>query len=215
MCAGVTIYTALKQSDCRPGQWVTLSGGAGGLGHLGIQYARAMGFRVVVIDGGDEKMKLCLELGAEEYVDYLGKLDVAQEICRITNGGSHGVIVLAPSKVAFEQAPTYTRACGTVVAVGLPRESFPMAIFPLVTKAITIKGSYIGNRRDTKEALDFAARKQVRCESTIETLDKLPEIYRAMKANALTGRVVLDLGGESVEKLAKRSEGAKTEEVHA
>ena len=197
MCAGVTIYTALKRSGCRPGEWVTLSGGAGGLGHLGIQYARAMGFRVIVLDGGQEKMAWCLKLGAEEYVDYLGNLDVTHEICRITDGGSHGVIVLAPSKVAFEQAPTFTRACGTVVAVGLPRASFPLAIFPLVTKSITIKGSYIGNRRDTQEALEFAARKQVHCESTLETLDKLPEIYKAMKANALTGRVVLDLGGES------------------
>lgn len=70
MCGGVTAYTACKRSAVKPGQWLVVSGAGGGLGHLGLQYAKAMGMRVIAIDGGEEKAKLCKDLGAEEYLDF-------------------------------------------------------------------------------------------------------------------------------------------------
>jgi propanol-preferring alcohol dehydrogenase len=70
MCGGVTAYVALKRSEVRPGQWIVLPGAGGGLGHFAVQYAKAMGMRVIAIDGGEEKRKLCKDLGAEEYIDF-------------------------------------------------------------------------------------------------------------------------------------------------
>jgi Zinc-binding dehydrogenase len=70
MCGGVTAYVALKRSNVRPGQWVVLPGAGGGLGHFAVQYAKAMGMRVIAIDGGDEKRDLCKKLGAEEFIDF-------------------------------------------------------------------------------------------------------------------------------------------------
>lgn len=70
LCGGVTAYVACKRSNVRPGQWIVLPGAGGGLGHLAVQYAKAMGMRPIAVDGGDEKKELCLKLGAEEFIDF-------------------------------------------------------------------------------------------------------------------------------------------------
>ena len=69
MCGGITAYGACKTSQVRPGQWIVIVGAGGGLGHLALQYAKAMGMRPIAVDGGDAKKDLCLKLGAEEYLD--------------------------------------------------------------------------------------------------------------------------------------------------
>lgn len=70
MCGGVSMYAALKKSNVQAGQWMVIQGAGGGCGHFGIQYAKAMGMRVIAVDGGDAKRQLCLELGAEHYIDF-------------------------------------------------------------------------------------------------------------------------------------------------
>lgn len=88
MCGGVTAYVAMKRSQVKPGQWVVVLGAGGGLGHFGVQYAKAMGMRVIAVDGGSEKEKLCKELGAEEYIDYASCRDIAAEVMKITTYGT-------------------------------------------------------------------------------------------------------------------------------
>lgn len=87
LCAGVTVYKALKTADLRPGQWVAISGAGGGLGSLAIQYAKAMGLRVLAIDGGDDKAKLCTDLGAEVFVDFTKSKDIIKDVVAATHGG--------------------------------------------------------------------------------------------------------------------------------
>lgn len=70
MCGGVTAYVACKRSNVQPGQWLVIPGAGGGLGHMAVQYAKAMGMRVIAIDGGDEKRDLCMKLGAEVFIDF-------------------------------------------------------------------------------------------------------------------------------------------------
>lgn len=81
LCAGITVYKALKTSGAKPGQWVAISGAAGGLGSLALQYAKAMGFRVLAVDGGD-KGEFVKSLGAESYVDFTKSKDVVKEILK-------------------------------------------------------------------------------------------------------------------------------------
>lgn len=82
MCGGVTAYVALKRSNVRPGQWVVLPGAGGGLGHFAVQYAKAMGMRVIAIDGGDKKKTLCMKLGAEAYIDFTKvRLSLQSMVC--------------------------------------------------------------------------------------------------------------------------------------
>ena len=95
----VTAYTACKRSAVKPGQWIVLPGADSGLGHFAVQYAKAMGMRVIAVDCGDEKRDLCKGLGAETFIDFATTKDITAEIMGITTYGAHGVLVTAATKV--------------------------------------------------------------------------------------------------------------------
>lgn len=194
MCAGLTVYKALKESNAKAGNTVVITGAGGGLGTLALQYATAMGFRTIAVDTGDEKRHLCTEkLGAEVYVDFM-KEDVIEKIKENTDGhGAHAVILLAVSPKPFQQATEYCRSRGTVVCVGLPPHAKISAdVFSTVVKMLTIKGSYVGNRLDTKEAIDFFVRGKVSAPFKIAKLSELSTIYDLMDKGEIVGRYVLD-----------------------
>lgn len=147
MCGGVTAYVACKRSAVKPGQWLVVTGAGGGLGHLGVQYAKAMGMRVIAVDGGEEKGKLCKDLGAEEYLDFTAVENMAAEVTRITKYGAHGAIVFAASKESYAAAPSFLRPGGTMVAVGLPGDATVLAGAPpvmLALRRLNIVGSVTG-----------------------------------------------------------------------
>lgn len=161
MCGGVTAYTACKRSQVKPGQWIVLPGAGGGLGHFGVQYAKAMGMRVIAVDGGDEKGELCKKLGAEVYIDFTTCKDIPAEVKKITTYGAHGVIVTAATKEGYAGAPMMLRPGGTMVAVGLPKDPTVLAgASPLLMcmNKLNIVGSVVGTLKDVEEALDFTAR---------------------------------------------------------
>lgn len=120
MCSGSTIYCSLKESGLRPGDWAVFPGAGGGVGHMGVQIAKAMGMRVVGVDGGDAKRDLCMKLGCEAFVDFTKVKSVEEEVVRICDGkGAHGVFVTATSASAYASAPMMTRISGKVMCVGL------------------------------------------------------------------------------------------------
>nr|CAA45739.1 Alcohol Dehydrogenase II [Kluyveromyces lactis] len=193
LCAGVTVYKALKSADLKAGDWVAISGACGGLGSLAIQYAKAMGYRVLGIDTGAEKAKLFKELGGEYFVDYAVSKDLIKEIVDATNGGAHGVINVSVSEFAIEQSTNYVRSNGTVVLVGLPRDAKCKSdVFTQVVKSVSIVGSYVGNRADTREALDFFARGLVHAPIKIVGLSELADVYDKMVKGEIVGRYVVD-----------------------
>ena len=118
LCAGVTTYKAIKETEAKAGEWLAISG-IGGLGHIAIQYAKAMGFHVAALDVSEEKLALARQLGAEVTVDGRAA-DAAAQLVRATGGGAHGVVVTAVSPAAFSQALGIVRRRGTVSLVGLP-----------------------------------------------------------------------------------------------
>lgn len=141
LCAGVTVYKGLKMTEARPGQWVVISG-IGGLGHIAVQYAVAMGLRVAAVDIADDKLALARKHGAEITVNARDE-DPVEAIQRET-GGVHGVLVTAVHPAAFGQAIGMTRRGGTIVFNGLPPGDFPAPIFEVVLKGLTIRGSIVG-----------------------------------------------------------------------
>lgn len=189
LCAGVTVYKGLKVTDTRPGQWVAISG-VGGLGHIAVQYARAMGLRVVAIDVDDSKLALATRLGAEVTVNATTS-DVVAEVQNAT-GGVHGVLVTAVHPQAFGQAIGLARRGGTIVFNGLPPGDFPAPIFDIVLKGLTIRGSIVGTRQDMVEALDFYARGLIHPIVTSTTLNKVNDVFDRMKRGSIDGRVVID-----------------------
>jgi propanol-preferring alcohol dehydrogenase len=194
LCAGVTTYKGLKQTNTHPGEWVVISG-AGGLGHVAIQYAKAMGLRVAAVDLGPEKMALARKLGAEITIDAKTQ-DPAGEIQKQI-GGAHGVLVTAVSTIAFKQAIGMLRRGGTCVLNGLPAGEFPVSIFDVVLNGYTVRGSIVGTRLDLEEALTFAAEGKVK--ATIETvpLDSVNDVFERMKRGKINGRVVLGIGQQA------------------
>ena len=194
LCAGVTTYKGLKETETRPGEWVVISG-IGGLGHVAIQYARAMGLRVAAVDLGPEKMALARKLGAEIAVDAKTQ-DPAAEIQKQI-GGAQGVLVTAVSTTAFKQAVGMLRRGGTCVLNGLPPGEFPISIFDVVLNRYTIRGSIVGTRIDLEEALAFAADGKV--QATIETqpLASINDVFARLKSGQVNGRVVLQIGEQA------------------
>jgi propanol-preferring alcohol dehydrogenase len=192
LCAGVTTYKGIKETEARPGEWIAISG-VGGLGHVAIQYARAMGLHVVALDVSEEKLGLARTLGAELVVD-ARQPDAVERVSHATGGGAHGVLVTAVSPVAFQQALRLARRKGTVSLVGLPPGDFPTPIFDVVLKRITIRGSIVGTRGDLMEALAFAAEGKVRAHFHRASLEDINQVFANLRAGRVDGRIVLDIG---------------------
>jgi propanol-preferring alcohol dehydrogenase len=190
LCAGVTTYKALKETDTKPGDWVVISG-IGGLGHVAVQYARAMGLRVAAVDIADDKLDLARALGAEIAVNAMTADPVAELQTLI--GGAHGVVVTAVSKPAFAQAIGMLRRGGTCSLVGLPPGEFPTPIFDVVLKRLTIRGSIVGTRKDLQEALEFAALGRVKATIETQPLEAINDIFARLKRGDVNGRVVLTM----------------------
>ncbi|KAJ6596017.1 chaperonin 10-like protein [Mycena sp. CBHHK59/15] len=195
LCAGVTVYRAIKYSQTSPGDWIVLPGAGGGLGHLAIQYAKVAGLQVIAVDTGADKKKLCLDLGADKWIDFKESQDIVADIKALTDGlGAHSAVVTAASSSGYKQAIDYLRNGGTLMAVGLPgKASLEASIFFTVFKSISILGSYVGNRQDATEAIDIAARGQVKCIYALKSLADLSSVYEGMKSGTVAGRIVLDM----------------------
>jgi propanol-preferring alcohol dehydrogenase len=192
LCAGVTTYKGIKETDVRAGEWIVISG-VGGLGHVAVQYAKAMGLHVVAVDVTDEKLALARSLGADIAVN--GRTPgVVDDVVKQTGGGAHGVLVTAVSVAAFGQALRMVRRKGTVSLVGLPPGEFPTPIFDVVLKRITIRGSIVGTRKDLTEALAFAAEGKVKAHIHRAALEDVNAVFDALRVGKVDGRMVLDIG---------------------
>lgn len=191
LCAGVTTYKGLKETDTKPGDWMVISG-IGGLGHLAVQYAKAMGLHVVALARSDEKLELAKQLGADLTVNVRekdpGKV-VQDEI-----GGAHGALVTAVSTEAFHQALETLRPGGTCSLVGLPPGEFPAPIFEMVVKRLTVRGSIVGTRADLQECLQFAAEGKVKPTVEIQPLEAINDVFDRLRNGKINGRIVLQIG---------------------
>ncbi|KAF4150278.1 Zinc-binding dehydrogenase [Phytophthora infestans] len=175
LCAGMTVYKALKQIGGSPVR------------------ACYMGYKVVAIDSGDDKPKLIESYGIKSIIDFKDR-DVIDQVRAATGGrGAHAVIVVAGSKDAYKDPLMFLRPRGTLVAVGVPKDTAVVApVEPLIPLEFRIVGSNVGSRQDAIEAIDLAADGHVKSSYTVEPLKNLPDVFKRMHAVKLRGRVVLD-----------------------
>jgi propanol-preferring alcohol dehydrogenase len=190
LCAGVTVYKGLKVTGARPGDWVVVSG-IGGLGHMAIQYAAAMGFRVIAVTGTEAKRQRALDYGAELVVNYRDG-DPGEAVQDLV-GGAQAALVTAVSESTFPQALSMLRRGGTVSLVGLPPGDFPLSIFDTVLRGLTVRGSIVGTRLDMLEAVDFFSRGVVSTTFERQPMDAINDIFARMATGVIDGRVVLDM----------------------
>ena len=191
LCAGVTVYKGLKETETRPGQWVVISG-IGGLGHMAVQYAKAMGLHVAAVDVAEDKLNLAMKLGADFAINAASE-GAAKRIIDATGGGAHGVLVTAVSPKAFSFATSLLRRKGIMSLTGLPPGDFPVSIFDLVLNRKTLRGSIVGTRSDLAESLSFAAEGKVAATYKTAALEDINNIFDQMKAGKIDGRIVMEI----------------------
>ncbi len=192
ICAGITTYKGIKETKAKAGEWIAISG-VGGLGHLGIQYAKVMGLQVCAIDIDDGKLAHAKRLGADFTINAKAGDPVAA-LQKATGGGAHGVLITAPSLAAFKQGVEMTRKLGTCVLVGLPPGDFPVPLFGVVANCVTIRGSFVGTREDMAEALAFAAQGKVKADIELQPLSAINKIFDRLQHGDVAARVVIDFG---------------------
>lgn len=190
ICAGVTTYKGIKETKARPGQWIAISG-CGGLGHLAIQYAKAMGLKVCAVDIDDNKLAHAKTLGADVIINAKEGEPIAA-VKEATGGGAHGVLITAPSLPAFKQGVGMTRKLGTCVLVGLPPGEFPTPLFDVVANCISIVGSFVGTRQDMAECLAFAADGRVKADIELQPLSAINDVLARLERGDVPSRVVID-----------------------
>ncbi|KAE8420298.1 glycosyl hydrolase family 76-domain-containing protein [Aspergillus pseudocaelatus] len=196
MCSASTIYRSLTESGLKPGNWAVFPGGGGGVGIQGVQLAKAMGMRPVVVDAGESKRALALEMGAEVFIDFIETSDPAAAVIKATDGvGAHGVFVTAPA--AYRTALSYVgnRIGAVVMCIGLgPTGAMTIGDDPnaFIFKNLTVKGTLVGSRQDTIAALDFARRGKLRQICEVYPIDRLPEAVEKLQKGQATGRMAVD-----------------------
>ncbi|ORY14373.1 hypothetical protein BCR34DRAFT_599154 [Clohesyomyces aquaticus] len=196
LCAGLSLAGAVSKlsPEVKPGEWVAIVGAGGGLGHIGVQIAaKTKGYKVIAIDGGDEKAKLCKEMGATAFVDYT-KQDIVQAIKDLTNGeGAHAVICVAGSEKAYQQAPDLVRNNGVFVCVGLPPDDFmfPMSPIQIANRGLIIKGSSTGNNAQMDELLQHALEGKITPKIEVYEFEDSDKIIQELQRYEVTGRKVV------------------------
>jgi NADPH2:quinone reductase len=188
LCAGITTFNALRNSGAGPGDLVAVQG-VGGLGHLAIQYARAMGFETVALSRSPDKRDLARSLGADHFVDTSGT-DAAEALGSM--GGARVVLATAPSADAISDVVGGVGRNGEVIAVGVPHEPAPVKVGHLVGNRASVAGWASGHAKDWEDTLEFSALRDVTPEVETYPLEDVAEAYERMRANEARFRVVLE-----------------------
>jgi len=188
LCAGLTTYRGLKETGAKRGETVLISG-VGGIGHLAVQYAKAMGFHVVAIDIDDEKLAQACALGADMAINAAKEFPINR--VKRAFGGVHGALITAVAPDAFRQGIAMLRRGGTCVLVGIPPGTFPFSIFDTVTKGLTIRGSIVGTRQDVHEALQFVDDGKVAAVIERRPLEQVNDVIAEIQTGRIKARAVL------------------------
>jgi alcohol dehydrogenase, propanol-preferring len=188
-CAGVTTYKAIKVGRPQPGENVAVVG-IGGLGHLGLQYAKIFGATTIAIDVEDEKLQLAKDLGADHVVDARG--DQAAELAAL--GGVDLALVTVPSPAAMHAAHAALNPNGRLVIVGLPADNrLELPVFETVLKGISVIGSLVGTRNDLRDVFSLHAEGRTTVVAQTRRLEDVNACFDEVLLGRVPARLVFDL----------------------
>src|SRR6059036_2585603 len=190
MCAGVTVFNALRHSGARGGDVVAVHG-IGGLGHLGVQYARRMGFVTVALGRGRDKEALARKLGAHHYIDS-GASDAAAELQKL--GGARVILATAPNAKAISAVVDGLSVNGVLLVPAAPAEPLSVSVLPLIMGRRSVAGWYSGTAMDSQETLKFSVLSGVHPMNEVFPLERVGEAYERMMSGKARFRIVLTTG---------------------
>jgi D-arabinose 1-dehydrogenase-like Zn-dependent alcohol dehydrogenase len=189
MCAGVTVFNALRNSGARAGDTVAVQG-IGGLGHLGVQYARQMGFHTLALGRGKDKEALAKKLGAHRYIDS-DALNTVEELQKL--GGARVILATAPSAKAIASVVEGLSVNGTLLVPAAPGDPLTLSIMPLIMGRRSIARWYSGTAKDSQDTLEFSALSGVHPMIEKFPLSRVSEAYERMHSGKVRFRVVLTM----------------------
>jgi D-arabinose 1-dehydrogenase-like Zn-dependent alcohol dehydrogenase len=189
MCAGVTVFNALRNSGARAGDVVAIHG-IGGLGHLAVQYARQMGFETIAINRGNDKQVLAEKLGAHHYIDATAS-DPVSELQK--RGGARVILATAPSAQAISPLVDGLSPNGLLLVPAAPSEPLSINVMSLILRRSSVGGWYSGNARDSQDTLEFSALSDIHPMIEKYPLDQVAEAYEQMHSGRVRFRVVLTM----------------------
>jgi D-arabinose 1-dehydrogenase-like Zn-dependent alcohol dehydrogenase len=190
LCAGITTYNALRHSGAGPGDVVAVHG-LGGLGHLGVQFAKKMGFRTVALSRGAEKEALARRLGCDDYIDAAAG-DPAAALQRL--GGARVILATAPDGRSIAPLVDGLGLNGRLVIVAAAADPIPVSALQLLRGRRSIQGWASGHARDSEDTLHFAVLTGVRPMIEVFPLERAAEAYERMLGNKVRFRAVLKTG---------------------
>lgn len=210
-CAGRTVWRSVLQADLKAGQWLAIVGSSGGLGHLGIQFAKkAKGLKVVAIDARDEGLQLSTECGADLVVDVRkGKAEVVAEVQRATDGqGADAAIVLADRDDAAAIGCAIAKMHGTLVQVAQPEE-VKIPFQELIFRDIRVKGSLLSSPAESRTMLEAIAEHEILVKTIqFQGLDKIKELVDLIHSGKTSGKAVIVVDSQQI--VAEREPGGKS-----
>ena len=197
LCAGLTAYKAVLNTEVKVGEWLVVVGAGGGLGQFAVQYALVRGARVLGVDSGAQKRDYIKGLGAE-FLDFKESTDLVADVKRITDGGAQAAVVTAGSPQAYKLAADLLRTEGTLCACGIPPGGgrLDTAVSGIVIKGLKIKGNLVGNLKECLEAVDQVNAGIVKPRVYVRPFRDLPKIYEEMERGDILGRMVVKIGDD-------------------
>jgi D-arabinose 1-dehydrogenase-like Zn-dependent alcohol dehydrogenase len=189
LCAGITVFNAMRNAGFRSGDTVAVQG-IGGLGHLGIQYARRMGFRTIAIGRGGDKASLAEKLGAHQYID-VGSSDPVEELKKL--GGANLIVATAPDSNSMSLLANGLKRNGKLLVVGAGPDPLTITPAQFIFGRITIQGWASGTAKDSEETMEFSALNGVRPMIEKYPLEKAVEAYDQMISGRVRFRAVLTM----------------------
>lgn len=186
----IKAFHAVDSCDLKPGQWFAAIG-AGGLGQIATQYAKAMGFKVVAIDINDSTLEVCKAQGADAVFNSKTDPDYVQKIKDLTKGGVHAAAVFSNAQIAYTNAPNILRVGGTMMIIGLAPKDLQVSTMDMALGRYKIKSESTSIPQRMKKAVDFSAEHDIAPEVELRKLEELDDMIKEMRAGTATKRMAV------------------------
>jgi len=191
-CAGVTAYHGVEDCELEPGQWMAIIG-CGGLGHLGVQYAKAMGLKVIGLDIADHALEEAKAQGADHVFNSMTDKEYQKKILEITGGGVDAAVNFTAAKRSYDAMPAIIRpGSGLLMVVGIPQQPISLNALDIALGRYRVKGSNNGTCYNMKPAIEFSAKHNIKPHMEFYKLESLPDMVEKMVRASLHSLAVLD-----------------------
>jgi len=186
-CAGVTAWQGVTKAGIQPGEWIAIVG-CGGLGHLGIKYAKALGYKVIGVDLVDGQLEEAKLSGADYTFNPKTDKDYVQKIKEITDGGCHAAVNFTNSVQAYSATPILLRTDGIMMVVGVPQKPIQLSALEVALGKYRVGGASNSTPQEMVPCIEFSAKHNIMPHTTFFKLDQFQEMVDNMESGRARGR---------------------------